>query len=93
MHSHRGSGFIMATAVASLMSSAALAQDAQPNAGSPATIVTMTNWMTQEAPGQWRASKMVGLNVYNNDNEKIGTITTRSASTKKPSSIQLRLKT
>ncbi len=74
MHSHRGSGFIMATAVASLMSSAALAQDAQPNAGSPATTVTTTNWMTQEAPGQWRASKMVGLNVYNNDNEKIGDI-------------------
>jgi sporulation protein YlmC with PRC-barrel domain len=59
MHSHRGSGFIMATAVASLMSSAALAQDAQPDA---------------EAIGQWRASKMVGLNVYNNDNEKIGDI-------------------
>jgi sporulation protein YlmC with PRC-barrel domain len=74
MHSHRGSGFIMATAIASLMSSAALAQDAQPNAGSPATTVTTTNWMTQEAPGQWRASKMVGLNVYNNDNEKIGAV-------------------
>ena len=74
MHSHRGSGFIMATAVASLMSSAALAQDAQPNAGSPATTVTTTNWMTQEAPGQWRASKLIGLNVYNNDNEKIGDI-------------------
>jgi sporulation protein YlmC with PRC-barrel domain len=59
MHFYRGSGFIMATAVASLMSSAALAQDAQPNA---------------EATGQWRASKMVGLNVYNNDNEKIGDI-------------------
>jgi len=74
MHFHRGSGFIMATAVASLMSSAALAQDAQPNAGSPATTVTTTNWLTQEATGQWRASKMVGLNVYNNDNEKIGDI-------------------
>jgi sporulation protein YlmC with PRC-barrel domain len=56
------------------MSSAAIAQDAQPNAGSPATTVTTTNWMTQEATGQWRASKMIGLNVYNNDNEKIGDI-------------------
>jgi sporulation protein YlmC with PRC-barrel domain len=74
MHSHRGFGFITATAVASLISSAAIAQDAQPNAGSPATTVTTTNWMTQEATGQWRASKMIGLNVYNNDNEKIGDI-------------------
>jgi len=74
MHSHRGSGFIMATAVVSLMSSAALAQEAQPNAGSPPTTVTTTNWMTQEAPGQWRTSKVLGLNVYNNDNEKIGDI-------------------
>src|SRR5580700_8772400 len=38
------------------------------------TAVSATNWMTQEASGQWRASKMIGLNVYNNDNEKIGDI-------------------
>jgi sporulation protein YlmC with PRC-barrel domain len=31
--------------------------------------------MTQETAGQWRASKLIGLNVYNNDNEKIGGIT------------------
>jgi sporulation protein YlmC with PRC-barrel domain len=30
--------------------------------------------MTQELAGQWRASKMIGLNVYNKDNEKIGDI-------------------
>jgi sporulation protein YlmC with PRC-barrel domain len=30
--------------------------------------------MTEEATGQWRARKMMGLNVYNNDNEKIGDI-------------------
>jgi len=30
--------------------------------------------MTKEAAGQWRTSKMIGLNVYNNDNEKIGDI-------------------
>jgi sporulation protein YlmC with PRC-barrel domain len=74
MHSHIRLGFIMATAAASLMSSAALAQTAQPSAGLPATTVTATSWMTQEAAGQWRTSKMIGLNVFNNSNEKIGAI-------------------
>jgi predicted outer membrane protein/sporulation protein YlmC with PRC-barrel domain len=31
-------------------------------------------FMTQEQPGQWRASKLEGLNVYNNNDEKIGDI-------------------
>ena len=75
MHSHRGFGFIMATAVASLMSSAALAQEAQLQPSyAMGTAATTTNWMTQEATGQWRASKMIGLNIYNNNNEKIGDI-------------------
>jgi sporulation protein YlmC with PRC-barrel domain len=81
MHFHIRSGFIVATAAASLMSSAALAQTAQPNAGSSATTVTATttdvtttSWMTQEAVAQWRASKMIGLNVYNSLSEKIGAI-------------------
>ena len=74
-------GFIIAAAAASLMSSAAFAQTAQPKAGSTGTTVTATttavsatNWMTQETAGQWRASKMIGLTVYNNDSEKIGDI-------------------
>jgi len=81
MHSHIRSGFILAAAAAALMSSAALAQTAQPNAGAASTAVTATtttvsttNWLTQETAGQWRASKMVGLNVYNSNNEKIGDI-------------------
>ena len=79
MRSQRRSGFIMVAAAASLMSSAALAQTPQPNAGSTTvtattTSVTATSWMTQEAAGQWRTSKMIGLHVYNNDNERIGDI-------------------
>ena len=81
MHSHIRAGFIIAAA-ASLMSSAALAQTVRPKADSTATTVTSTTtavtgtkWMTQEAAGQWRASKLIGLNVYNNNNEKIGGIT------------------
>jgi sporulation protein YlmC with PRC-barrel domain len=33
-----------------------------------------TDWLTKEAAGEWRASRMVGLNVYNDENEKIGSI-------------------
>jgi sporulation protein YlmC with PRC-barrel domain len=32
------------------------------------------NWRTQEQPGQWRASKLEGLDIYNQNNEKIGDI-------------------
>ncbi len=32
------------------------------------------NWMTQEQSGQWRASRLEGLDVYNDNNEKIGDI-------------------
>jgi sporulation protein YlmC with PRC-barrel domain len=80
MRSHL-SGFIAATAAALLMSSAAIAQTAPPSPAPTATTVTATtttvtatSWMTHEAPGQWRASKLVGLNVYNADQEKIGDI-------------------
>jgi sporulation protein YlmC with PRC-barrel domain len=45
---------------------------ASPSAGS--SSMSSGNWMTQEQPGQWRASKLEGLDVYNNNNEKIGDI-------------------
>jgi sporulation protein YlmC with PRC-barrel domain len=31
-------------------------------------------FITQEKPDQWRASKLVGVNVYNQNNDKIGDI-------------------
>jgi sporulation protein YlmC with PRC-barrel domain len=81
MHFHTRSRFIVTAAAASLISSAVLAQVSAPNASSNETSVTVTvpvvspaNWMTQEAVGQWRASKMIGLGVYNSLSEKIGTI-------------------
>ena len=55
-------------------SSAVLVQAAQPNAGSAAATAKAVNLITEEATGQWRARKMIGLDVYNNDNEKIGDI-------------------
>lgn len=32
------------------------------------------NWLTQEKAGQWRSSKIKGLNIYNDRNDKIGDI-------------------
>jgi sporulation protein YlmC with PRC-barrel domain len=32
------------------------------------------SWMTQEQPGQWRGSKLKGLDIYNQNNEKNGDI-------------------
>ena len=60
-----------------LLSAPALAQtspapSATPNAAS--STMSAGNWMTQERAGQWRASKIEGLNVYNDANEKIGDI-------------------
>lgn len=47
---------------------------AQTQPATPSGTMNTGNWMTQEKPGQWRASKIDGLNVYNNNNEKIGDI-------------------
>ncbi|MGO4706410.1 PRC-barrel domain-containing protein [Microvirga sp. 2MCAF38] len=60
---------------AALISAPAIAQTTQPSAPTPSSGQMSTgNWMTQEQPGQWRVSKIEGLNVYNNNNEKIGDI-------------------
>lgn len=48
-----------------------------PAASQPATATPpagSANWMTQMQPGMWRASKLEGLDVYNNNDEKIGDI-------------------
>jgi sporulation protein YlmC with PRC-barrel domain len=63
-----------------LIAAPALAQTNQPAGSTTAPAATapasgqMGTWMTQEQPGQWRASKLEGLNVYNQNNEKIGDI-------------------
>ena len=80
MHSHIRFKFILGIAAASLMSSAALTQESQLNVGPPATTVAPTtavspsDWLTGEATGQWRGSRMIGLKVYNDADEKIGDI-------------------
>jgi sporulation protein YlmC with PRC-barrel domain len=57
---------LLATA---LMTSVASAQNAAPKADANATSTAPTH-----KDGEWRASKLVGLNVYNQANEKIGDI-------------------
>jgi uncharacterized membrane protein YkoI len=40
----------------------------------PRAQVGADHFLTQEQPGQWRGSKLVGLNVYGPENEKVGDI-------------------
>src|SRR3954465_11164660 len=64
---------LLATALAT---APALAQSNQPasNADRTNTQANAGQFLTQERPNQWRASKLRGLDVYNNDNEKVGDI-------------------
>src|SRR5947209_4400282 len=66
---------LLGTALASVP---ALAQSNQPSPNTPRTTTAAPaqsgQFLTQEKPGQWRASKLSGLDVYNNSNEKIGDI-------------------
>ncbi len=52
---------VAVAAIAALMSTAAIAQDAK-------------SMQTASAKGEWQASKLIHLNVYNGKNEKIGDI-------------------
>ena len=49
-----------------LLSGAAYAENASPDRSNINTAV--------HRDGQWRSSKLIGINVYNNNNEKIGDI-------------------
>ena len=55
----------------SLLSAPALAQSAQQPAASSATAAQK---IKMQQLGTWRTSKLIGLNVYNSNNEKIGDI-------------------
>jgi sporulation protein YlmC with PRC-barrel domain len=78
-----GKPLALALLSTTLIAAPALAQTSPP-AGSTTTPPASStaapaqmgsgNWMTQEQPGQWRASKLEGLDIYNQNNEKIGDI-------------------
>lgn len=54
-----------------LVSSAAMAQEASKQEASKQEASRQDSWRSS---GEWRGSKLVGLNVYNQGNEKIGDI-------------------
>ena len=54
-----------------LLASAAFAQSAAPTTTAPAAPVTASD---SSYNGNWRTSKVVGLNVYNDGNESLGSI-------------------
>jgi sporulation protein YlmC with PRC-barrel domain len=54
-----------------LLAGPALAQSSE---SSGAANASSANWLTQIKPDEWRASKLKGLSVYNNNDEKIGDI-------------------
>ena len=56
-----------------MLASAAFAQDKTAPAASPAPATQSTSGSTSFT-GDWRASKVVGLNVYNEKNENVGSI-------------------
>jgi hypothetical protein len=58
-----------------LIAAPAIAQNANPDAKmQPQASKASQNDQTASAAGLWQGSKLIGLNVYNNNNEKIGDI-------------------
>ena len=57
-----------------LLATAAYAQNPAPADSSSTMSKSSTTAASQQHMGQWRASKMMGLNVYNQSNEKLGDI-------------------
>ena len=57
---------------AALMSSSAFAQTSAPSGTAPAPGAT--NIVPKSNAGHWRSSKLIGVNVYNEQNEKLGDI-------------------
>jgi sporulation protein YlmC with PRC-barrel domain len=57
-----------------LIAAPAYAQAPAPAPGQQPAAAAGGQWVNQMKPGQWRASKLHDINVYNNNNEKIGEI-------------------
>jgi len=55
---------------AALMSSSAIAQTSTPGGNAPAATTVAPKSNT----GHWRSSKLIGVNIYNEGNEKLGDI-------------------
>ena len=64
--------FMGAAVAAAFMSSTALAQTAAPPAKAPAPAATEAAPKLQSP--HWRASKLIGVKIYNDQNERLGDI-------------------
>ena len=65
--------YIAIVVIGIAVSSAASAQSNQ-STTAPSSTTKASGWLTHEQPGQWRASKLKGLDVYSDQNQKIGDI-------------------
>jgi hypothetical protein len=69
------SKLLIGALLASAVSLPALAQQSPPPAATPAPATrTETTAAPMATTGQWRASKLIGVDVYNEQNEKLGDI-------------------
>jgi sporulation protein YlmC with PRC-barrel domain len=61
-------------AASALLASVAFAQTPSSSTDRPSTAAATTSSDSSSFQGNWRTSKMVGLSVYNDNNESIGSI-------------------
>jgi sporulation protein YlmC with PRC-barrel domain len=66
----------LALALGTMIAAPAIAQDANTNTQTQnqAAAAPSGEFMTQAQKGEYRASKFVGVNIYNNNNENVGEI-------------------
>jgi putative membrane protein len=64
----------MVTQIRNDLNAPARVGQAQPGQAGQSGQATASQFITEARPGMWRASQLRGLNVYNNNNEKIGDI-------------------
>ena len=65
---------IAGVAASALLASVAFAQSPSANTDTATTAAPAAPSDTSSLKGSWRTSKLVGLNVYNDSNEKVGSI-------------------
>ena len=63
---------VLGSLLAAMLSTTALAQSPAPAA--PAATTTSQKAVPIAHTGQWRSSKLIGVNVYNDQNEKLGDV-------------------
>jgi sporulation protein YlmC with PRC-barrel domain len=65
---------VAGVAASALLASVAFAQSPSANTDTATTAAPAAPSDTSSLKGSWRTSKLVGLNVYNDSNEKVGSI-------------------